>query len=130
MTGYLKLDSYVLDGRGIAAVNCEITVNGTRVSILRPFVEIGPYLAVTPQVTADGEGIRIRLDAWAPMKYGHDGPVIFLPLVTSTQGGAVAAARAFEADPAITWSAPFAELMAWCQRWSDAYNAAERGERT
>jgi hypothetical protein len=130
MTNYLKLDSYVFDSSGLAAVNCEITINDTRVSFVRPFVQIAPHLAVTPGVAADDNGIRIRLDAWHAMNFGHNGPISILPLTVPTQAAAVAAARAFDADPAITWSAPLDQLTAWCQHWVTAFNAAKGGERT
>jgi hypothetical protein len=130
MTSYLKLDSYVFNGRGVAAVTCEITMNDTTVSLNRPFVQIAPYLAVTPAVAADETGIRIRLDAWQAMSFGRPGPVCILPLTVPTQAAAVAAARAFEADPAITWSAPLDQLTAWCQRWGADFNAVDGGERT
>ncbi|MFE3173470.1 hypothetical protein ACFXPA_17370 [Amycolatopsis sp. NPDC059090] len=130
MTSYLKLDTYVFDGSGLAAVNCDLDVNGTRVSITRPFVQIGPHLAVIPGMSADGNSIRIRLDMWTAMNFGHNGPITVLPLSTPSQAAAVAAARAFEADPSITWSAPLDQLTAWCQRWAADFNAAKGGERT
>ncbi|MGW4488854.1 hypothetical protein ACWEOE_34075 [Amycolatopsis sp. NPDC004368] len=122
MTNYLKLDSYVCTGNATVAVNCEITVGDTVVSFARPFVQIAPNLAVTPALEIDGNALRVRLDSWCPMNFGHSGPITILPLTISNQAAAVAAAREFDTDPTIGWTSPAADVLAWCQHWADRQN--------
>ncbi len=127
MTGYLKLDSHVFNGAGMASVTSEMTVNDVTVSLARPFVQIGPNLAVTPNLAPTEHGVEIRLDEWIVMEFGRSGQVTMLPRVVRTQRVAVAMGRAFEADPSITWSATGQQLTTWCQNWIAQYDAGGGG---
>jgi hypothetical protein len=113
---HLNLPSYIVDHGAIVGCSIDVETDAGTVTLHRPFVPVGPGLAVTPAITADGPTLRIQLDSWIPMHHGGD-RIVFLPLHMTTQSAAVVAIRAFTNDPTIAWTASHNELIAWCQAW-------------
>jgi hypothetical protein len=118
MTTHMQLDSYTFDGARLMAVTYQLpTADGGTVSFHRPFVPIGPELAVTPVVAIDGQNLTFRLDKWVPMFHGMDNSVVILPLECPTQDLAAQVCRDLNRDPGTLWSAPEDQLIDWCHRW-------------
>lgn len=117
MTDYLKLVPVNVTPRGaVVGVGCAVEVGGLTVEVPRPFVMIDGRLAVGPVIEAADGSVKLRLDLWNPMWLTAQGSRV-LPLSVRGQGRAVAAARAFDADPEIDWTSPDEDVLAWCHRW-------------
>lgn len=98
-------------------VTYTLQVGTTSVMFNRPFISLGGGPAITPAFHVDGANVVMHLDQWQPMWLGHDGSVAVLPVNCSTQDAAAAMARAFAADPGISWTADEATTLAWCNRY-------------
>ncbi|MFD8492421.1 hypothetical protein [Amycolatopsis sp. NPDC059657] len=86
-----------------------------------PLLFLSDTTAIAPVVTGgeDGQSVSVRLDAWQAV-YLHDTTMVLLPLVVASQELAVRMLVDFQADQAMTWTAPTEQITAWCQRWADA----------
>ncbi|MCG3748893.1 hypothetical protein [Amycolatopsis sp. Poz14] len=126
MTSYLKLMPVATTARGgIIGVSCEVEVGGVTVQVPRPLVMIDNRIAVSPVVEAADDGVKLRLDRWVPvcvdLYAAHT-----LPLSIGDQARAVAAAREFDADPAVGWASPGEDILAWCHRWVARNNGGDQ----
>ncbi|MCU1685779.1 MAG: hypothetical protein JWQ81_6518 [Amycolatopsis sp.] len=125
MSNYLKLPSHYVTRGAVRAVTCEHNVNGTTVAVDRPLMDIGDGLFVSPFIEPDGNGLRIRLDVWIVLCLRGERATGF-PFSLRSQALAVRAARAFEQDPDITWSAPHEQRLAWGQAFIGALDTEPR----
>ncbi|MET7990531.1 hypothetical protein ABZU76_06435 [Amycolatopsis sp. NPDC005232] len=116
MTNYLKLETTHDTFAGLVGMNNEQVIGDLTVSVPRPFVPIGGDLAVGPVIEPADNGLLIRTDRWTAMSLDPDALGV-LPLMIPSQATAAAVAREFDADPAIRWTSPAADVLAWCHRW-------------
>lgn len=107
-----SLDSFAVFADGTRSITQTLEVAGMTVTVDRPMFHLGDGLAVGPKLEADGMGIRIRLDLWAPMNLRAT-HVQVLPLVLPSPQDAIVVHQAFAADPGIGWDSTAADIDLW-----------------
>lgn len=111
---------HVPGGVSIGSLSSTIALgNGTTVEMPLPFVPIGPSLAVVPTLMRAGDAsVQVDFSRWSPARYGDRGLATF-PRWYADQAVAVRICRAFDADPALSWTSPAEEITAWAIRWEN-----------
>jgi hypothetical protein len=119
---YMKLVSHYtlhIPG-GMSVGNLELTTdlgNGNTVTVPLPFIALGSDIGISPVIEPDGDAaLRIDLTRWSPVRYDSDFTARF-PFSISDQATAAKVARAFDADPAITWHSTVTEIRTWLDTW-------------
>ncbi|MBP2322408.1 hypothetical protein JOF56_002793 [Kibdelosporangium banguiense] len=122
---YIKLVGHYVhqlpDHISVGNVGFQITLgNGTVVEFPAPFVPINPRLGIAPLVVPNGEtGVAIDFSRWSPIRTGPD-VIAKFPLNFSDQSMAVKVGRAFDADPATSWTDPVSSVTTWLRTWGPA----------
>ncbi|KFU82928.1 hypothetical protein SAMN04489729_4240 [Amycolatopsis lurida] len=121
----IKLDAHYVERSCVGAVHLSIALNdGTTVVFPAPFLPLTASLAITPHFAPEGDsGLRIDFTHWSPMRYGLTDTARF-PVALPSQELAMRVARAFDADPATTWTDPPEQMQAWLRSWTATNNAA------
>lgn len=115
MSAYQNLTSVVPDGYGnVTSLSYTIDIDGTLWSIPQPVIPIGGGMAIAPEITRDGTGLHIHLDRWIVYSLN---PIVAMPVWLPTQATAVAFARDFDRDPAITFAHSHEARHAWSRAW-------------
>jgi hypothetical protein len=124
MTAFLKLHAYTTEqsdgGVCITGISRTFMFNdGIAMDVPIPFLPIGNDLVLTPQVDVDGDQtLRVNLTLWCP---GTASPRLVASLpVHCDQATAVRVARAYDADPATSWTDPASTVATWLSAWAAA----------
>jgi hypothetical protein len=91
--------------------------NQTTVEFPVPFVPIDNRLGIAPVIAPNGETkLEIDFSRWSPVRTGPDVVAVF-PMNFTDQSLAVKVGRAFDADPATSWTDPVPSISNWLRTW-------------
>lgn len=119
MSTYQKMTGHVFNpySGSINAINMQLTIDGTVWMVPRSLIEVGDNMVISPAADVVDGDIRFRLGKWEIFQLY---PIVVLPMWTLTQAGAVAVARAFEADPTISFRHSPEALAEWVNAYIEA----------